>query len=123
MSWHAIRIRGDLYRILQARAAEEHRSVAGQADVLLSQALESASGDPSPPASSRAPAVEAGGSRDARTASSRSASPAHQVPAGAAHQTTVDEMLASCPNCAGDLYPRESDGREVCAECGYVREP
>jgi hypothetical protein len=59
-------------------------------------------------------------------------------------QTTVEEMLASCPNCAGDFHPRAIPGTDgifdsetgefvyfdesapkalVCEDCGYVREP
>jgi hypothetical protein len=45
-------------------------------------------------------------------------------------QTTVDEMLASCPQCAGELrkdVPGVVDGRDVmleaCVDCGWVRSP
>jgi hypothetical protein len=108
-------------------------------------------------APSRASAMEADGPESARTASFRSPALARQVPAGSqasppgdepssasqgregeagvnggagAAQTTVEEMLASCPNCAGD--PQDyclDDGRgggEMtvrCEDCGYVREP
>jgi hypothetical protein len=41
--------------------------------------------------------------------------------AGAA-QTTVEEMLASCPNCASDFFT-DPDGRQRCTDCSYVREP
>jgi DNA-directed RNA polymerase subunit RPC12/RpoP/Arc/MetJ-type ribon-helix-helix transcriptional regulator len=90
---------------------------------------------------------------DARTASFRSASSARKVPAGpqasppsdvsssasqgredeagvnggaGAAQTTVDEMLASCPNCATTLEPAELEDQTpvlVCPDCGYAREP
>jgi hypothetical protein len=45
-------------------------------------------------------------------------------------QTTVDDMLASCPQCAGELrkdVPGVVDGRDVmleaCVDCGWTREP
>jgi hypothetical protein len=45
-------------------------------------------------------------------------------------QTTVDETLASCPNCAGEMQDYCLDdgkgGGEMtvrCEDCGYVREP
>jgi hypothetical protein len=129
--WHAIRIRDDLYRVVAARAAEESRSVARQVDVLLTQALESVLGRPSQreaesasPAPSRASVVEADGGPDARMASHRPAPPARQI----AGQTTVDEMLASCSNCAGEMQafvtpPPDEVEAERCEDCGYVREP
>jgi hypothetical protein len=50
--------------------------------------------------------------------------------AGLPAQTTVDEMLASCPNCAGEMQDFCLDdgkgGGEMtkrCEDCGYVREP
>jgi hypothetical protein len=73
-------------------------------------------------------------------AAHRPAPPARPI----AGQTTVEEMLASCPNCAGDLHPRAVTGLDgifdsetgefvyfeesapramVCIDCGYVREP
>jgi hypothetical protein len=45
MPWHAIRIRSDLHRIIQAQAVEQSRSVAKQVDWLLSRALEQTSGN------------------------------------------------------------------------------
>jgi hypothetical protein len=42
--WHAVRIRSDLHRVIQAQAAEQSRSVAGQVDHLLTRALEQAPG-------------------------------------------------------------------------------
>jgi hypothetical protein len=111
-------------------------------------------------APSRASARRADGRSDARTASFRSASRARKVPAGPQAsppsdgsssasqgregeagssggagaalpgQTTVDEMLASCPNCAGEMQDFCLDdgkgGGEMtkrCEDCGYVREP
>jgi hypothetical protein len=47
-------------------------------------------------------------------------------------QTTVDEMLASCPQCAGELRPFSfgdlaehsvAIGTMRCVDCGWVREP
>jgi hypothetical protein len=42
-------------------------------------------------------------------------------------QTTVDDMLASCPQCAGELHPAhdfQNGGPTVrCVDCGWVREP
>jgi hypothetical protein len=138
--WHAIRIREDLYRAVAARAAEDSRSVARQVDVLLTQALEkvpenpqtrggipersSASNSASASVPSRASVVEADGGSDARMAAHRPAPPARPI----AGQTTVDEMLASCPNCAGEMQafvtpPPDEVEAERCEDCGYIREP
>jgi hypothetical protein len=113
-----------------------------------------------PSAPSRASARRADGGPDARTESFRSASSARKVPAGPQAsppsdvsssasqgredeagvnggagaalrgQTTVEEMLASCPNCAGEMQDFCLDdgkgGGEMtkrCEDCGYVREP
>jgi hypothetical protein len=38
-------------------------------------------------------------------------------------QTTVEEMLASCPNCAGAFKRAVDRVAPVCEDCGYVREP
>jgi hypothetical protein len=38
-------------------------------------------------------------------------------------QTTVEEMLASCPNCAGAFKRAVDRVALVCEDCGYVREP
>jgi ribosomal protein S27AE len=43
--------------------------------------------------------------------------------AGLPAQTTVDEMLASCPNCAGEFKRAADRDALVCEDCGYVREP
>ena len=74
--------------------------------------------DPSS-APSRASAEEAEGGPDARTASHRSALLARPIEG----QTTVDEMLASCPNCAEELTRQDDlQGALACTSCGYVRE-
>jgi DNA-directed RNA polymerase subunit RPC12/RpoP len=104
-------------------------------------------------APSRASAREADGEQGARTASLRSAPLARQVPAGpqasppsdgpsvasqgcegeagvnggaGAARTTVEEMLASCPNCAEELQPAELEDQTpvlICPDCGYARKP
>jgi hypothetical protein len=114
--WHAIRVREDLYRALQAQAARESRSVAGQLDFVLSRALEQETGSSD---------VEVGTPRDAE--GTLAPSPA-RAPV-AQRQTTIDEMLASCPNCAGEMQDYcLDDGRgggemvKRCEDCGYVRE-
>jgi hypothetical protein len=133
--WHAIRIREDLYRAVAARAAEDSRSVARQVDVLLTQALERVLGEDSgseaaastraePPTPVRASVVEADGGPGARMTAHRPAPPARPI----AGQTTVDEMLASCPNCAGEMQafvtpPPDEVEAERCEDCGYIREP
>jgi hypothetical protein len=42
-------------------------------------------------------------------------------------QASVDEMLASCPQCAGELHPAhdfQNGGPTMrCVDCGWVREP
>jgi hypothetical protein len=98
---------------------------------IMQRALESVlSSEPARPgaaprrsaAPSRASVVEADGGSDARMAAHRPAPPARPI----AGQTTVDEMLASCPNCATTLEQGEMlDGRMSfgCPHCGYVREP
>lgn len=130
--WHAIRIRDDLYRAVQAQAAQQSRSTTGQLDFILARALEqerygleadgSLSGPPGAgPSPARASAEEADGGPGAGT--SHRPAPSSVAPARTIDgQTTVDEMLASCPNCAGNFVQRDSDGVEVCADCGYVRE-
>jgi predicted nucleic acid-binding Zn ribbon protein len=35
----------------------------------------------------------------------------------------VEEMLASCPNCAGAFKRAVDRVALVCEDCGYVREP
>lgn len=124
--WHNVRVRDDLYRMLQDKAASERRSVASMIDVLLSRALESASERPvqpeaavASPASTRAPSGEEGRQASPRTAPH--GSPASARSSQVEGQTTVDEMLASCPNCAEDLVT--SGTNTFCESCGYVREP
>lgn len=131
MAWKNLRIRADLHRLVATRAESEQRSVAQMADRLLMRALEQettvevpqrtadrvTSGRSSP---ARAPAEEAGEGTGAWTAS-LSSSP----PGSIDGQTTIDEMLAACPNCAGELATVDTaEGpRGACVECGYVREP
>jgi hypothetical protein len=84
--WHNVRLRADLFRALQAQAAAQSRSVAGQLDFIVTAALERKEATPREP-------IEG--------------------------QTTVEEMLASCPNCAETLV--EIEGVTGCP-CGYTRE-
>lgn len=121
--WHNIRLRGDLYEVLFHRATQDRRSVAQMADVLLTRALEREPGLPAD-----APSPE-GRSNRAGTATPVSArAPVAQRIEG---QTTVDEMLASCPQCAGELQTVDvtrggstiREGTEACVDCGWVREP
>jgi hypothetical protein len=80
-----------------------------------------------PSAPSRASVEEAEDRAGATDGVSRSPSgPARTIEG----QTTVDEMLASCPNCAGEMQDFCLDdgkgGGEMtvrCEDCGYVREP
>jgi hypothetical protein len=143
--WHAIRIRDDLYRVIQAQAAEMSRSATGQLDFVLSRALEQEANTPAssgggppegviPGESQRGADVgrgavyrrDASDAKPAEAASSPARAPVAQRIEG---QTTVDEMLASCPNCAGEMQDYcLDDGRgggemvKRCEDCGYVRE-
>jgi hypothetical protein len=129
--WHAVRIRADLYRALQAQAVAQSRSVAGQLDFVLTRALEQETGvsassarvleDDLASSPVRASDERADGETGAGTVSHRP-SPSSTIPG----QTTVDEMLASCPQCAGEFKLEENyDGDQwmQCSDCGFVREP
>jgi hypothetical protein len=129
MPWHAVKIRSDLHRIVQAQAAEQSRSVAGQVDYLLTRALEQASGNsPGPdhddrpshrgaPASARASAEEAeGGSGEDQ---SHRPAPRAQIEG----QTDLYEMLAACPECGGPFTRVGESGEDQCGDCGFTREP
>jgi hypothetical protein len=78
-----------------------------------------------PSAPSRASVEEAEDRAGATDGVSRSPSgPARTIEG----QTTVDEMLAYCPNCAGEMQafvtpPPDEVEAERCEDCGYVREP
>jgi hypothetical protein len=112
--WHAIRIRDDLYRVIQAQAAEMSRSATGQLDFVLSRALEQEPGS-----------LHGGPSSGQAEASVRPPAPSPARAPVAQRQTTVDEMLASCPNCAEELQPADAlSGAAilVCPECSYVRD-
>jgi hypothetical protein len=131
--WHNVRLRADLFRALQAQASAQSRSVAGQLDFIVTAALEqepntSASSGGGPPSgvipgeSGRGAGVDLPGARGADGPRSSRVDPA-SAPARAPieGQTTVEEMLASCPNCAEALV--EEQGVVFCsAGCGYTRE-
>jgi hypothetical protein len=78
------------------------------------------------PSPVRASNERADGETGAGTASHRP-SPSSTIP----EQATVDEMLASCPQCAGEMHVVDiSRGGQViaqnamgCLDCGFVREP
>jgi hypothetical protein len=141
MAWHNVRVRGDLYEILRAQAAEQSRSVAGQVDHLLTRALEQEPGSggrsPVPARASNTSASSGGGpssgvipgesgrgagvgrgetdTGDARTR--EPADPARTLD----HQTDIYEMLGACPECAGKMV--QIAGVESCEDCGFTREP
>jgi hypothetical protein len=110
--WHNIRVRGDLYEMVAGRAQANRRSVAQMTDVLLTQALQSRAATTQIEPVLKQEAI--------------SRAPVAQRIEG---QTTVDEMLASCPQCAGELQGFTLDGVngledvERCVDCGWVREP
>jgi hypothetical protein len=134
MPWKNVKVRADLHEMVARRARQETRSVAQMTDRLLMRALEqetenlSVDGEahrgtapPVPtPSSARAPVaqrqtteMEMEGLRNI----AENLRPAREI---IERQTTVDEMLASCPNCAGELT---DNGTVVyCSECAYVRE-
>jgi hypothetical protein len=88
--WHAVRIRSDLHRVIQAQAVEQSRSVAGQVDHLLTRALE------------QTPEPSEGRESSRLTATPVSArASAHEAPAG---------PQASPPS---DVSSSASQGREV----------
>jgi hypothetical protein len=160
MPWHTVRIRSDLHRILQTQAAMQSRSTAGQLDFVLSRALEQETGEQPRGASEhslgeplspvRASDERADGETGAGTVSHRpspssvpeyieppplSSEQAEEIKKAPRYyeipgQTTVDEMLASCPQCAGEMQDYCLDdgkgGGEMatrCEDCGFVREP
>jgi predicted nucleic acid-binding Zn ribbon protein len=143
--WHNIRVRGDLYEMVAGRAQANRRSVAQMTDVLLTQALMEQSA--------------AEGVQQIATSIARPSAAAVSALDGALHaptpdlaeqiqevrdaprywpktqveiqgQMTVDEMLASCPQCAGELQDFCLDDGNGggpmtmrCEDCGWVREP
>jgi hypothetical protein len=144
--WHNIRVRGDLYEMLFHRATSDRRSVAQMTDVLLTRALEretnmpaSSGGGPSrevfPGESGHGVGVGRGTRRERDASSLKPAEPASSSARASVReiegQTTVDEMLASCPQCAGELRTVDvtrggstiREGAEACVDCGWVREP
>jgi hypothetical protein len=131
MPWHAIRIRSDLHRIIQAQAVEQSRSVAKQVDWLLSRALEQTSGN-SPeeggpsrltgaPSSARAPEPRAERPAPTPEGSSDRVGTATQALDTVEGQTDIYEMLAGCPECAGRIES-VGDGPQRCVDCGFTRE-
>ena len=118
--WTTVKVR----RSVLSEAAEMLPGMSNAA--IVQRALESVLGNspsehPSTgaPAPSRAPAEEAGGGSGARTASHRPA-PLARIEG----QATVEEMLASCPNCATTLENAELVDQTpvlVCPDCGYAR--
>jgi hypothetical protein len=112
--WHNIRVRGDLYEMVAGRAQANRRSVAQMTDVLLTQALQSRAATTQIEPVLKQEAI--------------SRAPVAQRIEG---QMTVDEMLASCPQCAGELQTVDvtrggstiREGAEACVDCGWVREP
>jgi hypothetical protein len=143
--WHNIRVRGDLYEMLSHRATSDRRSVAQMTDVLLTRALEretnmsaSSGGGPSeeviPGESGHGAGVGRGARRERDASSLKPAEPASSSARASVQQIegqmTVDDMLASCPQCAGELEPfnfsevGEGDAPTVrCVDCLWVREP
>jgi hypothetical protein len=147
-SWHAIRVRGDLYRMLRARAAAESRSVAGQVDHLLSRALDrepntstnsgggSASSESIPGESGRGAGVGRRGTDEtdgsplpvADPASASDRAPVENIgrmgtrPSEWGHsyegQITVDEAITRCPVCNDSL---DDERRCVDPECSSHR--
>jgi hypothetical protein len=140
--WHNIRVRGDLYERLAARADAGRCSRAQMVDALLTQALmeQSAAQGVQQIATSLMPQsaaseidlsekiknLEPSAPPSVWGRGRETISPAPQIEG----QMTVDEMLASCPQCAGELRDVVAgvvDGRTVtaqgCVDCGWVREP
>jgi hypothetical protein len=125
--WHAVRIRSDLHRVIQAQAAEQSRSVAGQVDHLLTRALEQASGSVGrEPSGSPAPVraseseLEAQGVRNIAE-SQRPVFGKGGIKEQLEGQTDIYEMLGACPECAGAME-QVGENPERCVECGYARE-
>lgn len=122
MPWKNVKVRADLHEMVAKRARQETRSVAQMADRLLMRALEQETGTGTAAPVGETPG-EAGNGADIP---SPARAPVAQRIEG---QTTVDEMLASCPNCAGEMQDYcLDDGRgggemaKRCEDCGYVRE-
>jgi hypothetical protein len=143
MPWKNVKVRADLHEMVARRARQETRSVAQMTDRLLMRALEqetknlSVDGEahrgtaPLVPTSSpaRAPEWVKPPPAPKNVGETRRYWPKSEVEKIIEGQTTVDEMLASCPNCAGEMQDYcLDDGRgggemvKRCEDCGYVRE-
>jgi hypothetical protein len=120
--WHNIRVRGDLYEMVAGRAQANRRSVAQMTDVLLTRALTDEIPATIRPRD-RGEFIQSPEIEEAAVARTFRAPVARRIEG----QTTVDEMLASCPQCAGELAPVHhlGDGESSvrCVDCGWVREP
>ena len=113
--WTTVKVR----RSVLAEAAETMPGMSNAA--IVQRALESVLAVPS---KRSAPTRASEGDRSEGKASARTVSQPSPSPARLDGQTDIDEMLASCPNCAETLVPAE--GRPdvlVCPDCGHVREP
>jgi hypothetical protein len=124
--WKNVKVRGDLHRMVAQRAQEDRRSISQMADVLLTRALTDEIPATIRPRD-RGEFIQSPEIEEAAVARTFRA-PVAQRTEG---RTTVDEMLASCPQCAGKLQKVDvtrggstiREGAEACVDCGWVREP
>jgi hypothetical protein len=122
--WKNVKVRGDLHRMVAQRAQEDRRSISQMADVLLTRALTDEIPATIRPRD-RGEFIQSPEIEEAAVARTFRA-PVAQRTEG---RTTVDEMLASCPQCAGKLQSFTLDGVNGledtmrCVDCGWVREP
>jgi hypothetical protein len=121
--WKNVKVRGDLHRMVAQRALADRRSISQMTDVLLTGALEREPGLPTD-----APSPEGRSDRAGSATPVPARAPVQRIQG----QATVDEMLASCPQCAGELEEVGTlDERGIstgkmtvrCVDCGWVREP
>jgi hypothetical protein len=120
--WKNVKVRGDLHRMVAQRAEADRRSISQMTDVLLTQALQE-----SKPEIDLSEKIDLLQPSEGFKWNGRGRETFREQIRG---QTTVDEMLASCPQCAGELrkdVPGVVDGRDVmleaCVDCGWVRSP
>jgi hypothetical protein len=127
---------GDAPEIPDGGSAAPSRASADEEAVEQAGARKASQRSPAP--ARRRSKVPAGPQASPPSDVSSSASQGREVEAGVnggagaalRGQTTVEEMLASCPNCAGEMQDFCLDdgkgGGEMtkrCEDCGYVREP
>jgi hypothetical protein len=127
--WKNVKVRGDLHRMVARRAQEDRRSISQMTDVLLTRALQQPEVDLSE-VKAEIDLSEKIKNLEPSEGFKWNGRGRETFPKPIEGQATVDEMLASCPQCAGELRDVVAgvvDGQTVtaqgCVDCGWVREP